>query len=124
MLYLIDDDQYVRKAFGLLFRSAGLDHLEYGSALEFLEDYSPLPDDFLVLDVQMPSMSGFELLKHLAGMGVRIPVILITAFDPPYTSESSANYNVLACLKKPVDSDILIGLLIKATATSTDLKPN
>jgi len=124
MLYLVDDDQHVRNAFGLLFRSAGFDHVEYGSALEFLEVYSPLPDDLLVLDVQMPLMSGFELLRHLAVAGIRIPVILITAFDPPYTSDSSENYNVLACLKKPVDSDILIDLLIKAAATSTDVTPN
>jgi FixJ family two-component response regulator len=111
MIYIIDDDKYVRRGFEILFKSAGLECTSFGSAEEFLEIPQAVEDDIIILDMHMPGMNGCELLKNLASHEKFFPVIVITAYDEPASRECAKNYGALAYLRKPVDSEALIDLI-------------
>jgi FixJ family two-component response regulator len=111
MIYLIEDDKSVRRAFELFLKSAGMKYISYESAAEFLSGFKQGLDDTLVLDLNLPGMSGCDLLKKLDLDGVHIPVIVITASDDPNSREYCKQYGVKVYLRKPVDGEALIDII-------------
>jgi FixJ family two-component response regulator len=111
MIYIIDDDKYVRRGFEILFKSAGLENLSFSSAEEFLEVNPIGENDIILLDMHMPGMNGCQLLEYLATQERFIPVIIITAYDEPASRECAKKYGALAYLRKPADSEALIDLI-------------
>ena len=85
-VFIIDDEEHVRKSLALLMESVHLRTETYGSAREFLEACDPSRPGCMVLDVRMPGMSGLELLERLPEKGITLPVIVITCLL--YTSPS------------------------------------
>src|SRR5690348_722945 len=76
---IVDDDPAVLKGLTRLLRTRGLHAKTYGSAQEFLAALPNGVPECLVVDLQMPEMSGLELLQYLTKNDVRIPTIVITA---------------------------------------------
>lgn len=106
VVFVVDDDDSVRKAFARLIRSAGHRVEAYGSAAEFLaRGQTPACPSCLVLDIQMPDISGLQLQSQL---GEALPIVFITGHgDIPLTVHAM---KAGACdfLAKPVrDSDLL-----------------
>lgn len=92
---------------------AGASIREYPSAEALLFDYSENPPDILLLDIEMPGLSGVELAKRLRSRGNRLlQIIFITAYSD-YIAEG---YDVAALhyLLKPVDREKLISVLSRA----------
>lgn len=113
MVYIIDDDISIRRAFELFLESAELEFESYGSANEFLALAKPSKNDLIVLDISMPEMSGFDLLDILSQEKNQIPVIVVSAFDELQSTESYKKYGVKQFLRKPVDGEALIDLIKK-----------
>jgi FixJ family two-component response regulator len=111
MIYIIDDDKYVRRGFEVLFKSAGFECTSFGSAEAFLEVVHLSQIDIILLDMHMPGMNGCELLEQLERNKVFLPVIVVTAYDEPASRECAKKYGALAYLRKPVDSEALIDLI-------------
>lgn len=111
MIYIIDDDKYVRRGFEILFKSAGMDCISYGSAEEFLEVINAFENDLIILDLHLPGMNGCELLEYLCVHELTLPVIIVTAYDEPASRECAKKYGAIAYLHKPVDSEALIDLI-------------
>ena len=85
-VFVVDDDASIRDSLRDLIGSAGLNVQTFASAQEFLT--SPRPDaaSCLVLDVQLPGLSGLDLQQELAKLDVQIPIIFITGHgDIPMT---------------------------------------
>ena len=78
-IYVVDDDASMREAVGSLVRSAGLSVETFASAQEFLASPRRNVPSCLVLDVQLPGLSGLELQQELAKTPVQIPIIFLTA---------------------------------------------
>jgi CheY-like chemotaxis protein len=88
---IVDDDQSVRVSLRRLCEVLDMSATAYASGREFvasLDGGAPSPD-CLLLDVQMPEMSGLELQRHLVATGRSIPTVAYTAGDAP---EILANY--------------------------------
>jgi FixJ family two-component response regulator len=115
MIYFIDDDESTRSAFDLLLESFGLDFSSFGSAEEFLSTVSITMKDILVLDLNLPGMSGLDLLRKFSLEKIQIPVIIVTASDDAKSCESCNQYGVKAYLRKPVNGKVLIDLLNSTT---------
>jgi len=111
MIYIIDDDQHVRRGFGILLKSAGFECTSYGSAEEFLEKSKPTGKDLIILDYHLPEMSGCDLLDHFLKVKLHIPVIIITAFDDQISRDCAKKYGALAYMRKPVDGEALVDLI-------------
>ena len=108
MIYLIDDDESVRRALQRLLRSAGLDVQAFSSAEEFLRSGDLSQGACIILDIRMPGLTGFELQEKLTSKGIRIPVIIISAFDDAETRERARKLGATAFFRKPVDGQALL----------------
>jgi len=108
LVYLIDDDQSVRRALQRLLRAKGFDVNSFSSAEEFLQSGKLAQRACIILDIRMPGLTGFELQEKLASMGVRIPVIAISAFDDKETRERARELGATSFFGKPVDGQALI----------------
>jgi len=111
MIYIIDDDQSVRRGFGILLKSAGFECTSFGSAEEFLEQSKPAGSDLIILDYHLPGKSGCDLLEHFVRVKLHVPVIIITAFDDQISRDCAKKYGALAYLRKPVDGEALVDLI-------------
>lgn len=108
MVYLIDDDESVRRALQRLLRSAGLDVMAFASAEEFLESGNLSQKACIVLDIQMRGLTGFDLQEKLASKKIRIPTIAVSALDDAETREHARKLGAAAFFRKPVDGQALI----------------
>ena len=115
LVYVIDDDKSVRRAFQLLFQSADFDVQAFSSAEEFLKGASLSSNDScIILDMRMPGMTGLELQKELASRKIRIPVIGVSAYDDAPTRDLARALGAVAFFRKPVDDRALIDAILWA----------
>ena len=111
MIYIIDDDQHVRRGFDMLLKAGGFESKSYSSAEEYLEKSKLTDTDIIILDYHLPGMTGCDLLKYLENKKLHFPVVMITAFDDRFSRDCAKKYGVLAYLRKPVDGDALIDII-------------
>ena len=110
---IIDDDELIRGATGGLVRSLGYRANTFASADEFLHSPDVSEASCLIVDVQMPKMSGIELQRVLRAKGIGTPIIFITAIPEEKRVLDDASSFVLS---KPLDSNALIECLATALA--------
>jgi len=108
MIFVIDDDQSMQRAFLLLLRSAGFDAKAFTSAEEFLTHSHVSDGDCIILDLRMPRMNGFDLMEKLISREIRTPIICVTAFDDVRSRERARELGAAAYFTKPVDDQALI----------------
>ena len=107
-VFIVDDDDAVRDSISELVESVGLPAAAYDSALAFLAAIEPDRPGCLVLDVRMAEMSGLALQQRLNGMGVALPVIILTGHgDVPMAVEAMKN-GALDFLQKPCRDQALL----------------
>ena len=114
MIAVVDDDVLVCKALVGLLRARGFPARGFASGQEFLESWLTERPDCLVLDLQMPGMSGVEVLSALKSAGARLPSIVITAHDEPGSREQCLREGAVAYLLKPVDDQVLLEAITRA----------
>jgi FixJ family two-component response regulator len=108
MIFIIDDDLSIQKAFSLLLKAVGFDAQVFTSAEDFLA-YSHIgAGECIVMDLCMPRKNGFDLMEALIAKGIRTPVICITAFDNVKSRERARELGAMAYFTKPVDDQALI----------------
>jgi len=100
---IVDDDASVLKALARLLRARALRAKTYNSAQDFLVNLSEELPKCLIVDLQMPKMSGLDLLQHLTRERVQIPSIVITARDDHGLRESCKSAGAIAFLLKPIE---------------------
>ena len=103
LISIVDDDDWIRGALEALVRSLGLAARTFASAEAFLESSVVAETRCLVLDVQLPDMSGLELQHHLSHLGFDIPIIFITAYPDETVKVRALNGGAICFLHKPVD---------------------
>jgi FixJ family two-component response regulator len=113
-IFVVDDDESVRRALKRLMKSAGLKVETFGSAREFLNTGCARLTGILVVDVRMPEMSGLELQKQLAASGAKIPVIFISAHEDSRAVEVALAAGAEAFLYKPFDDQDLLAAIYRA----------
>lgn len=114
IIYLVDDDEAVRDALGMLFRSIGLEHESFASALDFLEKYDTRRRSCLVADIRMPGLSGLELQQRLNEQRSEIPIIFITGHGDVPMAVTAMKSGAVDFLQKPFRDQDLIDRIHKA----------
>jgi FixJ family two-component response regulator len=105
-----------------LLRAFDFDAEAFSSAEEFLQSGRLDETSCLITDVQLGDMSGVQMQKHLADLGCRIPVIVITAFPDDRVSAQAMKAGAINVLSKPVTKDALLGAIRSALDRSTTAK--
>ena len=116
LVFIVDDDRGTRESLRNLIRSAGLSAQTFSSAQEFLAAERPKAPGCLVLDVQLPGLSGLDLQQELAKAGVKIPIIFITGHGDIPTSVRAIKAGALEFLTKPVNREDLLHAIQQAIA--------
>ena len=125
LVFIVDDDRGTRESLRNLIRSAGLSAQTFSSAQEFLAAERPKAPSCLVLDVQLPGLSGLDLQQELAKAGVKIPIIFITGHGDIPTSVRAIKAGALEFLTKPVNREDLLHAIQQAIARDhTARQPN
>ena len=125
LVFIVDDDRDTRESLKNLIRSAGLSAQTFSSAPEFLAAERPNGPGCLVLDVQLPGLSGLDLQQELAKAGVKIPIIFITGYGDIPTSVRAIKAGALEFLTKPVNREDLLHAIHQAIARDhTARQPN
>ena len=114
LVSVVEDDQFFRESMRRLMRSLGYRVEAFASAAEFLA--SPLLGETgcLIADVNMPTMTGVELHRHLVDSGYAIPTVLVTAYPNDVDRIRALTDGVVCYLRKPVDERQLKQCLHKA----------
>ncbi|MBR0696628.1 response regulator transcription factor [Bradyrhizobium lablabi] len=115
LIAIVDDDPAVLKGLSRLLRSHAFRVLTYGSGREFLAALPAGLPDCLIVDLQMPEMNGLELQRHLASSGIKIPTILITAYDDDALRDHGG---LVASLRKPLQQQALFEAIDRAVSGS------
>ena len=107
-VYVVDDDESIRRALKRLLRSAGYYAVTFDSAEEFMEATACRGEGCLILDIRLPGMTGLDLQEKLASLGGKYPVIFMTAHDNPQWQERAKKAGAVAYLRKPFDEHSLL----------------
>jgi two-component system response regulator FixJ len=113
-VFVVDDDTAVRQGLRFMLRAAGYSVEAFPSARSFLEDYDPRRGGCLLLDVQMPQMTGLELQQRLNVRGWRIPVIFITGHGTVPLAISAMKAGAFDFIEKPLREDALLESIERA----------
>ena len=107
-VYIVDDDDGMRKALSILLGTVGYQTASFSRARDFLASHKPEDAGCLVLDVRMPEMSGLELQQHLNRLGSMLPVIFITGHGDVPMAVQAMKEGAFEFIQKPFrDQDLL-----------------
>ena len=107
LVSIVDDDQSFRESMCRLMRSLGYTVAIFASATEFLASPRLAETACLIVDINMPTMTGLELHRRLIDAGDAIPTVLVTAFPNDRDRARALNDGAICYLQKPVDVDRL-----------------
>jgi FixJ family two-component response regulator len=108
LIFIVEDDELMRRALSNLFQSVGLEVEMFGSAAEMLQTKLPDVASCLVLDVRLPGLSGLDFQAELARANIHIPIIFMTGHgDIPMTVRAMKGGAVDFLTKPFRDQDML-----------------
>jgi FixJ family two-component response regulator len=113
---IVDDDASVLTALSRLLGTCSYRTATYQSAGAFLESLHHSTPQCLVVDMQMPEVTGLDLLHHLTRHGIRIPTIVITGHDEAGNRARCEAVGTRAYLLKPLQGDVLLSAIDAITA--------
>lgn len=102
LVLVIDDDASIRYVLREAFTAVGFDVMEAESGLLGLDALDQRPPALVLLDIMMPGIDGFQVMKYLSQFGVRVPVIAMSALGPR-VEERARELGADAFIAKPFD---------------------
>jgi len=118
VIYIVDDDDSVRESLECLLAQAGWRVVDFGSALEFLSFARPVLPGCMILDLNLPDLSGLELQRLLAREPNALPVIFITGRGDIPTTVQAMKAGAVEFLTKPFRPDALLSAVQGAVERS------
>ena len=120
MVFVVDDDEPVRDAIGMLLETVDIPYRSYDSAQAFLDQYDAEHRGCLVLDIRMPGMSGLELQQRLIEMEAPIPIVFITGHGDVPMAVEAMKRGAIDFICKPFRYQELLDRVHQALAREAD----
>jgi len=117
-VFIVDDDAAVRRFLSTLISSIDLEVKTFKDARVFLDAFEPHRKGCILLEVQMPGMSGLELQRELRERAIRLPVIFITGHGDVQVAVHAMKAGAVDFIEKPFDNAHLLDRVQKAVAES------
>jgi len=114
VIAVVDDDPSVREGLESLIRSAGMRVETFASAQEFLARLRAQAPSCLVLDLQLPGLSGLDLQKRMAEVDLEIPIVFLTGHGNIPASVQAMKAGAVEFLTKPFDEEDLLRAIREA----------
>lgn len=113
-VFVVDNDEAVCDALGMLLRAAGLHVETFRSAMAFLGEYRAQRRGCLVLDIRMPGMSGLELQDELHKRRLQIPIVFLTGHGDVPMAVRALKKGAVDFIEKPLDEERLVLAVLEA----------
>jgi two-component system response regulator FixJ len=110
-VYVVDDEEPVRKALKLMLTVSGYAVTTFDSGASLLNVAEALVPGALLLDIRMPDMDGLEIQRHLTGRNVILPIIVMTGHGDVAVAASALQGGAVAFLEKPFAKATLVQAL-------------
>jgi len=107
-IYLIDDDESMRKSLARMLRELGYLVEDYASAAVFFEKSIPIAPAVILLDMQMPDMTGLELQEQLVKLGWKTPIVFVSGQSHPHQIVEGLKKGAVDFLFKPFNLEELL----------------
>jgi FixJ family two-component response regulator len=107
-VFVVDDDEAVRRSLSMLVETVGLKVRTFSNGQEFLDSCGPNQAGCVVLDVRMPGMSGLEVQSKLKAGGVSIPVIIVTGHGDVPMAVEALKAGAMDFVEKPFRDQTLL----------------
>lgn len=119
-IFVVDDDEPVRDAIGLLLDTVELRYECFESAASFLSGYTDKRTGCLVLDIRMPGMSGLELQEHLRTRNDPLPIIFITGHGDIPMAVEAMKKGAVDFIRKPFRDQELLDRIQEALSRDAE----
>jgi FixJ family two-component response regulator len=116
MVFVVDDDPLVRDSLEDLLNSAGFAVRTFGSATDFIRSERPDVSACLILDVELPDLSGLDLQTELLKSGIAMPIVFLTGHGDIPMSVRAMKAGAVEFLTKPFRQELLFGAVREALA--------
>lgn len=113
-VYLIDDDNSMRDSLARMLRDVGYTIQDFESATSFLQNSLPVAPAVIVLDMQMPDVSGLDLMERLEKLGRKTPIVFLSGQSHPQQIVKGLKKGALDFLFKPFNIDELLHAIDQA----------
>lgn len=113
-IFVVDDDEPVRRALGNLLESVGFEVQLFGSTEQFRRVELPDKPSCLILDVRFPGANGLDFQQRLHQAGIHIPIIFITAHGDVPMASRALRAGAVEFLMKPFQKGELLGAINQA----------
>ena len=107
-VFVVDDDPSVLKATTRLLRASGFEAMPFASPLQYLQQFDPADPGCLVVDLNMPGVSGLQLRQALVERGGAPAIVFLTGQAEMPRGAEAMNAGPVAFLTKPVDGQALV----------------
>ena len=111
LIALVDDEESVRRALARMLSASQFDVDVFATGQEFLDSLRTRLPDCVVLDYQMPGLTGRDVQRQLCRGQIRLPIIVVTAHDQPALREQCLADGAVAYLSKPLQRERLVDLI-------------
>ncbi|HKF05580.1 MAG TPA: response regulator [Candidatus Sulfotelmatobacter sp.] len=111
IVFVVDDDIFIRKSLERLIRSEGLLSETFASAREFLAWPRPVVPSCLILAVSIPDVNALELQKQIARERPEMPIIAISSYEDIPTTVQAMKTGAIDFLMKPLSNDVVLGAI-------------
>jgi two-component system response regulator FixJ len=105
---IVDDEASVRESLALLLSTAQIESRTFASAEDYLGSVPPDESTCVILDNQLPGLSGIDLLKRISAASVETAVILISGHGDVPTAVSAMKCGAFHFVEKPLDAEALL----------------
>jgi FixJ family two-component response regulator len=122
IVFVVDDDPLVRDSVADLLAAAGFAAQTYGSATEFIQAKRPDASACLILDVELPDLSGLDLQADLTKSGIEVPIIFLTGHGDIPKSVRAMKAGAVEFLTKPFRTKELVDAVRQALVRDGDLR--
>ena len=119
LIVVVDDDPDMLESVGHLLEAYGFDTKLFSSAEACKTQCGAIGAACLILDINLPGISGIDLRRELLRAGISVPVIFMTGNDSEATMRSVAEVGCVACLQKPFRAPALLEAINKALGSTT-----
>jgi FixJ family two-component response regulator len=114
VVYVVDDDISVRESLELMIIAAGWQPQTFASAQEFLSHPRVFGPSCLILDINLPDLSGLDLQKRILADHTDIPIIFLTGYGDVPMSVRAMKAGAVEFLTKPFRDEVMLGAVQQA----------
>ena len=111
LVYIVDDDDAVRKSAAFMLKHSGYKIKSVGSGETFLRECKNAERGCVLLDIRMPDMDGLEVQQEMIKAGIDMPVIILTGHSDVGLAVSAMRAGAVGLIEKPYKKEELLAAL-------------